>query len=231
MNDAASTDGEKSRATGATLRGWIIDANDGIIATAGVVEGFAGAGATGSTMLVAALAAMVAGGISLGGATFAEAAAERDAALSLLEEERRQHARAPAEEFDELVRLYERKGLSSGLARQVADELTAQDALAAHAEAELGLDLGDVPSPWRAAMESGVAFAAGGTIPLLVISLAPPELRAVATFVAVVGSLILTALVLSRSGRTNPVRTVLRTILVGILAMVLTFGGGAYLGV
>ena len=123
------------------MRSLVVDANDGIIATAGIVEGFAGAGATRSTILIAAFSAMVAGGIALAGAKYAEEAAERDAQLALIEEERQQLARAPEEETAELVALYEAKGLSPQLAREVATELTAGDPLAAHIDAEHGLSL------------------------------------------------------------------------------------------
>lgn len=211
----------------ASLRSRVVDANDGIIATAGIVEGFAGAGASGTTVLAAAFAAMVAGGISLGGAKYNEAAVEHDSELAVLEEERRQLELAPEEELAELAALYEAKGLSAELAGRVADELTARDALAAHAEAEHGLMLGAVPTPVLVALTSGVAFALGSGVPLLVVLLASTEQRIVITFIAVVVSLCVTSVVSARAGGISPARTVLRTTAIGIVTMILTLAGGS----
>ena len=122
-----------------SFRSWTIDANDGIIGTSGILEGFAGAGASHSVLVTAASAATIAGALGLGGATWAEAAAEREAQLELAEEERAQLAADPAAEIDELAAYYERKGLSPDLAREVAEQLTAHDALAAQLETEHGI--------------------------------------------------------------------------------------------
>jgi VIT1/CCC1 family predicted Fe2+/Mn2+ transporter len=127
--------------SGPSVRSLVVDTNDGIIATAGIVEGFAGAGATDSTILIAAFSAMVAGGISMGGARYAEEAAERDAEFALIDEQRRELSLSPEAERAELAALYEAKGLSPRLAAEVASELTAKDALAAHVDIEHGLSL------------------------------------------------------------------------------------------
>ena len=124
-----------------------MDGNDGIMATAGIVEGFIGAGAGTETIVVAAIAAMVAGAIAMGSAKYAEAAIERDATNSLIAEERRQLSLSPAEELAELAAIYERRGLSPDLARTVATELSAHDALAAHAEAEHDIALDEATTP------------------------------------------------------------------------------------
>lgn len=227
MVTSPSQTGEEQLKSNGALRSRVINANDGIIATAGIVEGFAGAGAGEATILVAALAAMVAGSISLAGASYAETAAERDAHLALLEDERRRLAMSPDQELAELATLYEAKGLSPDLARQVATQLSDRDPLAAHAEAEYGIDPDDTPSPVRDALEAGVAFALGSAVPLLVISLTPPAWRIPMTFLAVVAALCVTSYALSRSGRTNVLRTVGRTVAVGVLAMSLTLIGGS----
>ena len=121
----------------------MVDVNDGIIATAGIVEGFIGAGATETTITVAAFSAMVAGGISLGGAKYAEAATERDAEQTLIEEERLQLTMSPAEERAELAAPLRAEGTLRRPGPTVATELTAKDALAAHIDAEHGLTLSD----------------------------------------------------------------------------------------
>ena len=170
----------------AELRNRGVDANDGIIATAGIVEGFVGAGARGSTITIAAFAAMVSGGIALGGAKYSEEAAERDAERALVEEERQQLAMLPHDELAELAEHYRTRGLSPDLAARVAEELSAHDALAAHVVAEHGIDLASPRTPpVVVAAASGVAFAIGAAVPLLTVLLAPDDLRVFVTFLAV----------------------------------------------
>ena len=213
------------------VREHAVDANDGIIASAGIVEGLLGAGASSTILLAASLAAMVSGGIALGGLRYAEAADERDAQQATLAAERRRIALTPAEEEIELAELYQVKGLSAQLARAVAAELSAGDALAAHAEAEYGIVLRDRPAvPWRIAVLAGLAFALGAGVPLSVILLAPPAWRSTATILAVVVALSATALVIASVGGTNIPRTMLRTVSIGAATMLLTYVGGSLLG-
>ncbi len=210
------------------VRALVVDTNDGIIATAGIVEGFAGAGATESTITIAAFSAMVAGGIALGGAKYAEAATERDAELALIDEERQQLAMSPDEERAELEALYEMRGLSASLAREVAAELTAADALAAHVEAEHGLSLRAAgPTPLLVAVTAGLAFALGSGVPLVTVLIAPDAWRVPVTFAAVVASLVATSLVAARAGGTHVVRTLVRTVVIGTSAMLLTLAAGS----
>jgi VIT1/CCC1 family predicted Fe2+/Mn2+ transporter len=208
-----------------SVRARVVDANDGIIATAGIVEGFAGAGATGRTIVIAAFFAMLAGGISLAGAKYAEAAAELEARLAVIDQERHQLEISPQEELDELVALYEAKGLSTPLAEQVALELTAKDPLAAHVEAEHGLGL-EQGSPLATAVPAGLAFAAGSSVPLFIVLVAPDAWRVAATFTAVLASLALTSLILARSSQTNVARILTRTLMIGTSAMLLSLAGG-----
>ena len=216
------------RVGGPWARSLVVDANDGIVATGGIVEGFIGAGVTGATVVIAALLAMAAGGIALGGAKYAEAAAERDVEAALIEEERRQLHLSPQEELVELTALYEAKGLSADLALRVASELTAKDALAAHVDAELGLTLSrDQPPPVVSALTAGVAFAIGSGVPLLSVLIAPDAWRLAVTLVAVVVSLAMTSFVLARMGGTQVARTITRTVLLGVAAMVLTLAVGS----
>ncbi|MEO6822950.1 MAG: VIT1/CCC1 transporter family protein [Candidatus Nanopelagicales bacterium] len=201
----------------------MVDANDGIVATAGIIEGFVGAGATGNSILVAALSAMIAGGIAVGGAKYSELAVGRDARVALIEAERRQLELSPDEEFLELVDLYRAKGLSLPLAHEVATELTERDALAAHADAEYGVSLADAgPSALRAAAASALAFALGAAIPLLAVMLTPDAWRVPVTFVAVIVSLTITSWVVAIAGRTHVIRTIVRTVVIGTAAMAIT---------
>jgi VIT1/CCC1 family predicted Fe2+/Mn2+ transporter len=211
-----------------SVRSMVVEANDGIIATAGVVEGFAGAGASGTSLVIAALSAMVAGAIALGGAKYAEEAAERDARRELIAEERRQLALSPAAELAELTALYEGKGLSPALARQVAAELSASDALAAHVEAEHGLALrGRYLAPLVSAFAAAIAFALGAAVPLVAVLVMPDAWRAATVFAAVVVALGVTSVIMARAGRTHLPRTVTRTLLIGMTAMLLTLAGGS----
>jgi VIT1/CCC1 family predicted Fe2+/Mn2+ transporter len=214
----------------ARVREHVVDANDGIIASAGIVEGLLAAGANSTVLLVASLAAMAGGGIALGGMRYAEAADERDAQQATLEAERRRIDLTPAEEEAELAKLYPDRGLSPQLARAVAAELTAGDALAAHAEAEYGISLRDRPAPsWTIAVLAGLAFALGAGVPLLVILLAPPAWRSATTFLAIVAALSLTALVIVYLGGTSIPRTMLRTVSIGVAVILLTYIGGSLL--
>ena len=213
------------------VREHLVDANDGIIASAGIVEGLLGAGASSTILLVASTAAMIGGGLALGGMRYAEAADERDAQQAILEAERRRIDLTPAEEETELAELYQDRGLSPQLARAVAAELSAGDALAAHAEAEYGISLRDRPATaWTIGVIAGLAFALGAGVPLLVILLAPPAWRSAATILAVVAALSLTALLVASLGGTNIPRTMLRTVSIGVATMLLTFIGGSLLG-
>ena len=168
--------------------------------TAGIVEGFIGAGAATETILIAAIAAMVAGAIAMGSAKYAEAAIERDATNALIAEERRQLSLSPEQELAELAAIYERRGLSPELARTVATELSAHDALAAHAEAEHDIALDEAPvSPLFVAVTAAAAFAIGSLVVLLSVLVTWSTVLPT-TFFAVALSLSLTSVVVARWG-------------------------------
>jgi VIT1/CCC1 family predicted Fe2+/Mn2+ transporter len=196
------------------VRTHLVDVNDGVIATAGVVEGLLAAGAAITTIVVAALSAMLGGGVALGGMKYSEAADERDAELAVLAEERRLHELQPEEELAELAALYEDKGVSPALARQVAEELSTKDALLHHAEVEHGITLnGDSPTPAGTAVLAGLGFMVGAAVPLVVSMAAPAAWRIPLTVLAVVATLCVTATVVARLGGLSIGRTVLRTVL------------------
>ncbi|WP_431277140.1 VIT1/CCC1 transporter family protein [Leifsonia poae] len=201
----------------ASLRSWTVDANDGIIATAGVLEGFAGAGASDATLLTAAIVATVAGGLSLGGAKWSEEAAEREVQVRLAREEAAQLESSPEDEIAELAGYYEAKGLTDGLAREVAEQLTAQDALGAQLETEHGIrEVMSFGAPIWAGVTASAAFVLGALIPLLITILVPGALEAWAILVAVAVSLVLTSIVSARTGRTGVSRTIARALTVGL---------------
>jgi VIT1/CCC1 family predicted Fe2+/Mn2+ transporter len=210
-----------------SFRSWTIDANDGIIGTSGILEGFAGAGASHSVLVTAASAATIAGALGLGGSTWAEAAAEREAQLELAEEERAQIAADPAGEIDELTAFYERKGLTPELAREVAEQLTAHDALRAQLESEHGID--DVMSPTQPAVEgvsAGIAFALGAAVPLAITLVVSTAVESWAILVAAIVSLTLTSLVASGAGDISVRRTLARTLVVGVGTLGVSYFAG-----
>ncbi len=210
------------------VRELVVDANDGIMAVAGIAEGFIGAGASTSATLIAVLAGAVAGSIALAGAKFTEAAIERDARRVVLDEVRRQLSLSPEEELGELAALYEAKGLSPDLAHQVAIELSVWDALTAHADAEHGIEPGERPiRPLVAAALAGAAFAVGALIVVATILSTPRSSRLPTTFFAVALSLVLTSLVLARWGQVPVARTIVRNVGVGMTAMFVSLAIGS----
>ncbi|MBN9612121.1 MAG: VIT1/CCC1 transporter family protein [Actinobacteria bacterium] len=198
-------------------RQWAVDANDGIIATAGLLEGFAGAGADDRVLLTAASAMIIAGSLGLGGAKSAEEAGELDAERAIIAEEQAQLAANPDTEVAELAAYWESKGLSHDLARRVSEQLSARDALAAQLEYEHGID---EPTPaWHpawAGVTSGLAFLLGALIPLLITLFLPVQIEPLAIMVTVILSLLLTSLLAARTGHMSVKRTIARTLAVGV---------------
>lgn len=212
------------------LRAGVLGANDGIISTAGVVVGVAAATPEPTAILVAGVASVVAGAVSMALGEYVSVSSQRDTERALIAEERRELEEDPEGELLELVEIYRRRGLTPGTARLVAVELTALDPVAAHVSAELGLDPHERTNPWHAAIASAVAFTVGALLPLLAVVLAPEGVRIPVTFAAVVLALAITGSVSARLGRARRLRAVIRLILGGALAMGVTFAIGALLG-
>src|SRR5262245_18050587 len=211
------------RATAAhpgSLRLWSLVANDGIIATAGVLEGLAGAGVTDTTLVMAATAATVAGMLTAGGAEWAEAAAERDAQLSAAEEEEADLVRKPDEELAELSSYYERKGLRPRLAREVADQLMTHSPLEAQLESEHGiLEVMSHAKAVRTGAGAAIAYGVGAAIPLLITTTVPVQIETWAILVAVLLSLTLTSIIGARTGGMKVSHHLVRTLSVGLATM------------
>jgi VIT1/CCC1 family predicted Fe2+/Mn2+ transporter len=210
------------------FRDLVIDANDGIVAIAGVVEGVLAAGLGNRAASTAILMTTIAGGIAIGGSRYTEEGAERDARETLLEEEQRQLRRSPEKELGELAAFYEAKGLDPELARAVAVELSAADALAAHAEEEHGIELDEAqPSPLAAAIASALVFALGSAIVVVTVVLTPSTWRIPTTFVAVTIALMLSSLVVARWGDVPLGRTLARNVTIGLAAMGASYAIGS----
>jgi len=133
------------------LRAAVLGANDGIVSTAGLVIGVAGATAARSAILTAGLAGLFAGSLAMASGEYVSVSSQRDSEPALLALERRELTETPHAELTELAMLYQSRGLTPGLAQEVAEQLSAHDPLAAHAEAELGIDPQQLTSPWHAA--------------------------------------------------------------------------------
>src|SRR3954447_17544538 len=144
------------------LRAGVLGANDGIVSTAGLVVGGAGATTQRGPLLTAGLAGLVAGTVSMALGEYVSVSSQRDTERVLLAKERRELEEDPETELEELTRIYEGKGLTRDTAERVAVELTEHDAFAAHAEAELHISPDELTSPWHAALASFVAFTVGG---------------------------------------------------------------------
>jgi VIT1/CCC1 family predicted Fe2+/Mn2+ transporter len=212
------------------LRAGVLGANDGIVSVAGLVVGVAGATADRTTILTAGVAGLVAGAFSMAGGEYVSVSTQRDTETALLRRETWELANLPRQELDELAGIYETKGLSTELARDVAEQLTARDALHAHAEVELGIDPEALTSPWAAAVASFLAFTAGALLPLVAIVVPPHGARVWVAVAAVVVALTLTGAVSARLGGAPAGRAVARNVGMGLLAMVVTYAVGLVVG-
>lgn len=211
-----------------SLRSWTQVANDGIIATAGILEGFAGAGASDRTLITAATTATIVGMLSVGGAEWAEAAAERDGQLTAAEEEAAEIARQPHVEHAEVVAYYEEKGLTPELAREVADQLMAHDPVDAQLESEHGIfEIMSRSETVRAGIGSAIAYLLGAAIPLIVTVVVPAAVESSLILAAVFVSLIVTSGIGARTGHMNLPRTLARALTVGLGTMAISYLAGS----
>jgi VIT1/CCC1 family predicted Fe2+/Mn2+ transporter len=212
------------------LRAGVLGANDGIVSVAGIVMGVAGATSERSPVLVAGIAGLVAGALSMAAGEYVSVSTQRDSERAMLAMEAEELRKMPKTELRELAQIYQRKGLSRDLAQRVAEELTEHDALAAHAEAEFGIDKDNLTNPWSAALASMVSFTVGAMLPLLVITLAPHAVRIWATVAAVTVALAVAGFVSARLGYSPWGRAVLRNVGGGLVAMAITYAVGAAVG-
>lgn len=213
------------------LRAGILGANDGIVSIAALVVGVAAATSDIRTILIAGVAGIVAGSISMAAGEYVSVSSQRDSEKALIARERQELIDQPDEELLELAEIYQSKGLTASTARLVAKELTAHDAIGAHLEAELGIDERGLTNPWHAAFSSALAFLAGATLPMLAITLPAEELRIPMAFGASLLALAITGWVGARLGNSPPLRPVLRVLAGGTFALLLTWGIGTALGV
>ncbi|KZE95654.1 hypothetical protein AVP42_00094 [Agromyces sp. NDB4Y10] len=212
------------------LRAAVLGANDGIVSVAALVVGVAAATTDLGAILVAGVASVAAGAISMGLGEYVSVSSQRDTERALIAKERAELATMPDQELAELAEIYRGKGLSEATAARVAEELTAHDALGAHLEAELHIAEADVVNPWHAAWASAASFLAGAILPMVAILLPPPEWRVVTTFAAVLTALAITGWLSAWIGGAPRGRAVARVVVGGALALAVTWAIGALLG-
>jgi VIT1/CCC1 family predicted Fe2+/Mn2+ transporter len=211
------------------LRAGVLGANDGIVSTAGLVVGVAAATTARSPILTAGIAGLAAGAVAMALGEYVSVSSQRDTERALLAKEHEELTTQPERELAELAAIYQAKGLTPETADQVARELTAHDAFAAHVHAELGIDPGELTNPWHAAGASAASFSVGALLPVLAILL-PAPVRIPVTFVVVLLALALTGTISARIGGAPRNRAVGRVVLGGALAMLVTFGIGQLVG-
>ena len=212
------------------LRASVLGANDGIVSTSSVVMGVAGATTNHGAIVTAGLAALVAGALSMAVGEYVSVSSQSDAEKAYIDKERRSLRENPREEFEELVRAYEARGVSAETSQQVARELSSKNPLKAHLEVEFGLDEDDINSPSQAAIASLLSFTVGGLVPFLAILLAPSSVRIPVTVIAVIIALFITGYFSAHVGGANKVRAIARVIVGGLLAMVITYVVGMIFG-
>lgn len=234
LDEAVMADQEFQRSVMAAKLNWlragVLGANDGIVSTAGLVMGVAGATTDSAAILIAGVAGLVAGSISMAGGEYTSVSAQKDSEKAALQKERLELAADPEGELRELAWFYEQKGMSLELATKVAEELTAKDALKAHAEAELGIDSEQHASPGQAALASFIAFAGGSLLPLLAVTGPWIEYRIPVTVSAVVASLAITGYVGAKIGGAKSSAAIIRNVVVSLLTMGITYAIGQLVG-
>ncbi|MEX1669347.1 VIT family protein [Zhongshania guokunii] len=213
------------------LRAAVLGANDGIVSTASLILGVAAAGADSKALLVAGVAGLVAGAMSMAAGEYVSVSSQADTERADLAIERAELAEAPEQEHAELAEIYVRRGLDRALADTVASQLMKEDALGAHARDELGISEVSTARPIQAAFTSAVTFSVGAALPLCVVLLFPASLLmwvvpgSSLLFLASLGSLA------AKAGGAPVLKAASRVAFWGALAMALTAGVGALFGV
>ena len=213
------------------LRAAVLGANDGIVSTSSLIVGVAAADATRGNIIVAGVAGLVAGAMSMAAGEYVSVSSQADTEKADLERERRELATDTADELAELTAIYAARGLDESLAKQVAVQLTAHDALAAHARDELGISAALTARPVQAALASAGTFAVGAIMPLLTVVVSPE--RFIVPFVAGSSLMFLALLggISAQVGGAPILKAAARVTFWGALAMALTAGVGALFGI
>jgi VIT1/CCC1 family predicted Fe2+/Mn2+ transporter len=213
------------------LRAAVLGANDGIVSTASLIVGVAAAAAKPGDVLIAGVAGLVAGAMSMAAGEYVSVSSQSDTEQADLAREREELTENVAFEHEELAQVYVQRGVEPGLARQVAQQLMAKDDLGAHARDELGISEISTARPIQAALTSAVTFTVGAALPLLMVVVTPARFLVVAVSVASLLFLALLGAIGARTGGADDVKATARVTFWGALAMALTAGVGAVFGV
>jgi VIT1/CCC1 family predicted Fe2+/Mn2+ transporter len=212
------------------LRAAVLGANDGLLSTASLIVGVAAAAATQNAVLIAGVAGLVAGAMSMAAGEYVSVSSQSDSEHADLTRERKELSENSEYELDELAEIYVKRGVDQALARQVALQLMAKDALAAHARDELGISEITAARPVQAALTSAMSFSVGGAMPLLMVVVSPAGALVPNVFAASLGFLAVLGAIGARVGGANILRGTARVIVWGALAMAFTDGIGKLLG-
>jgi VIT1/CCC1 family predicted Fe2+/Mn2+ transporter len=212
------------------LRAAVLGANDGIVSTASLVVGVASAEATRHQVLVAGVAGLVAGALSMAAGEYVSVSSQADTEQADLRMERRELSADPEAEEEELAAIYVLRGLTPALARRVARQLMAKDALAAHARDELGFTAEFAARPLQAALASAAAFSVGASVPVLVLVVAPVDTLAFVVSMVSLGCLVALGAIAARAGGAPAATGAMRVAFWGALAMAVTAGVGKLFG-
>ena len=212
------------------LRAAVLGANDGIVSTASLIVGVAASAAATSDVMVAGIAGLVAGAMSMAAGEYVSVSSQSDTEQADMARERAELASQPAMEREELAQIYVKRGVSYPVAVQVADQLMAKDALGAHAHDELGISDATTARPIQAALTSAATFSVGAAMPLLMVVVAPASLLVPMVSVASLLFLALLGGIGARAGGAGVVKATVRVTFWGALAMALTAGIGALVG-
>lgn len=213
------------------LRAAVLGANDGIISISSLAIGVATASTTRDPILLATIAGLVAGALSMAAGEYVSVSSQTDIEKADIEREKQELAEMPDEELKILAQIYERRGLQKETAMQVAKELTAADALGAHIRDELGINEISQANPIQAAFASGAAFTAGGLLPLLVTLFAPVQTMEYFLYGFTILSLMILGAVAAKTGGSGIPKAILRIVVWGTIAMVLSAFVGYLFGV
>jgi VIT1/CCC1 family predicted Fe2+/Mn2+ transporter len=213
------------------LRAAVLGANDGIISISSLAIGVAAASSSRDPILLATMAGLVAGALSMAAGEYVSVSSQTDIESADIEREKKELEETPEEEELILAQIYEKRGLQKETAKQVAKELTEVDALGAHVRDELGITEMSQANSIQAALASGAAFTAGGFIPLMVSLLAPVVYMEYILYGCTIVALAVLGTVSARAGGSNVFKAVLRIVLGGTIAMVISAAVGYFFGV
>ena len=213
-----------------SLRAGVLGANDGIVSVAALLIGVIATGAGDKPILMAGLAATIAGAVSMALGEYVSVSAQRDSEQTLIAKEKKELREAPEEELGELAGILSGYGISKDTAVEAAREIHTEDALRAHLQLELGIDANELTSAWAAAFFSALSFLAGAALPMISVFVAPSGTQAWVVTAVTMFSLALTGLISAKIAGTSVGRSMVRLVVGGGLGLALTYGAGALFG-